>query len=145
MHAWSKSFGPILPLVAGLLFVISSANAGSPIVKPRAGGAFVAVPTPALPALEAGCKRALSEDYSAQVERPEGKGSDGGCAAAEKDERERRITQSELDCLMNGFEGSTEVRMACTRVTQRTPKGPVAALHFASLWRCYRSICPRTQ
>lgn len=118
------------------------AVADSPIVKPRAGETLVEVPQPPLPALGPGCKRILSEEFTASIERPDGTGNEAGCTAARKDEQERRITQSELDCLMNGFETSTQIRMACTRITQRTPKGSVAALHFDARWRCYRTQCP---
>ncbi len=127
---------PLAFLLAGFL-----SNASSPIVKPRAGESLIEVAQPPLPALNPGCKRVLSEEYSASVERPDGQGNESGCAAAQKGEQERRITQSELDCLMNGFETSTQIRMACTRITQRSPKGPIAALHFDARWRCYRTQC----
>ena len=118
-----------------------AAQASSPIIKPHAAPSPVAQDP--MPLIAPGCAREFSDSKSAATERTALRGYAGTCDAALSAEIQRQITQSRLDCLMDAYEGSTDLRVGCIRVTARTPQGNRRQLHFDATWRCYKSVCPQ--
>lgn len=135
--------------IAGLLLSLAltaptdPARAASPITPPASAPS--PVPMDPLPALAPGCRRMASEDHSATVARATSRDESGTCDAASDAETQRQITESRLDCLMNGYEGSFDLRISCTKVARRTDQGIRLQLKIESRWRCYRAQCPGTK
>lgn len=117
-----------------------SAWAASPI-KPTPSTP-TPIPLDPLPPLGRGCTRVFSDEMTGQSDRPAAHAKVGACAEATPDEGKRQASQSSLDCLMNGYENSTDLSITCTMIRQRAAKVATYQLHFESRWRCYKATCP---
>ena len=95
----------------------------------------------AAPQARGDCKRALSVELKASVARPTTRDRGGTCAAATGEEKERQLTQAKLECLMNGFEDATDLKVDCRQLVAHGDAAKSLKLQFNSTWRCSKMIC----
>jgi hypothetical protein len=97
---------------------------------------------PSARAADPSCTRSVSAELTASVQRPASSGRKGSCQDSLKAEQERQLSEAKLECLMDGFEDVTDLKVSCTKIVMRTKARKSYELRFESRWQCVRSSCP---